>query len=68
MMPGHGANAIFFNKKKKIGRPEHLLTLQHLRPITPHFCLTLPSPATPPLLKEDVICVSPLKRARNEDN
>ena len=25
MMSGHGANTIFFNKKK-IGRPEHLLT------------------------------------------
>ena len=32
MMSGHGANLIFFNKKKKkIGRPEHLLTF-HLHP------------------------------------
>ena len=26
MMSGHGANPIFFNKKKKIRRPEYLLT------------------------------------------
>ena len=26
MMPGHGGNPIFFNKKIKIGRPEHSLT------------------------------------------
>ena len=26
MMSGHGANPIFFNKKIKIGRPEHSLT------------------------------------------
>ena len=25
MMSGHGANPIFFNKKTKVGRPEHLL-------------------------------------------
>ena len=25
-MPGHGANSIFFDKKMKIGRPEHSLT------------------------------------------
>ena len=55
MMSSHGGNPIFFNKKIKIGRPEHSLTLP-LRPITSHFCLT-PLP-----LKVDVICVSPLKR------
>ena len=27
MMSGHGANPICFNKKRKIGRPEHSLTL-----------------------------------------
>ena len=27
MMSAHGANQIFFNNKKKIGRPEHLLPL-----------------------------------------
>ena len=42
MMSGHGANPIFFNKKR-IGRPEHLLTLTLLRPITAHFCLIPPS-------------------------
>ena len=26
MMPGHGANSTLFNKKKKIGPPEHSLT------------------------------------------
>ena len=28
-----------FSLKKKIGRPEHLLTPQLLGPITSHFCL-----------------------------
>ena len=38
MMSGHGANPIFFNKKIKIGCPEHLLTPNSpLRPITFHF-------------------------------
>ena len=27
-------------KKKKIGRPDHSLILQPLRPITSHICLT----------------------------
>ena len=57
MMSGHGGNPIFFNKKIKIGRPEHSLTPHPLRPITSHFCLTLPPP---PPLKVDAICVSPL--------
>ena len=34
MISGHGTNPIFFNKKKKIGRPEHLLT-PHPLPLTP---------------------------------
>ena len=29
MMSGHGGNPIFFNKKIKIGRPEHSLTAPH---------------------------------------
>ena len=43
MMPGHGANPIFFNKKIKIGRPEHLIIPpppQHLHPTTSHLCQT----------------------------
>ena len=40
MMSGHGANPFFFNKKK-IGRPEHLLTPHPLHPITHYFYLTL---------------------------
>ena len=55
MMSGHGVNPIFFNKKIKTGRPEHSLTPHPLHPITSHFCLNPP----PPLLKVDVICVSP---------
>ena len=56
MMSGHGANPIFFNKKMKIGCPEHSVTPLHpLRPITSYFRLT-----SPPHLKVDVKCVSPL--------
>ena len=58
IMSGHGANPIFFNKKKK--RLEVKNTRQpstSLHPITSHFCLT---PSHPPL-KVDVICVLPLK-------
>ena len=47
-MPGHGPNPIFFNKKIKIGRPEHSLTLHPLRPITSHFCLNTSPPPSPP--------------------
>ena len=45
MMSGHGANPIFFNKKIKIGRPEHSLT-----PHPPTFdnISFLPYPPTPP--------------------
>ena len=39
MVSCHGANPIFFNKKIKIGRPEHSLLIL-LRPITSYFCLT----------------------------
>ena len=44
-------------KKAKIGRPEHLLTLHPLHPITSHFCLPHPLHPPPPI-KVDVICVS----------
>ena len=44
MMSGRGGNPIFFNKKIKIGRPEHSLTPHPLRPIRSHFCLTPPPP------------------------
>ena len=43
-MSDHGANSIFFNKKIKIGCPEHLLTPHPVRPATSHFCLTSPTP------------------------
>ena len=43
-------------KKKKIGRPEQLLTPTPLRQVTSHLCLRPPPP-----LKVDVICVSPVK-------
>ena len=56
MMFGNSANPILFNKNIKIGRPENLLTLHPLRPITSNFCLT-PTP-----LKVDVICVSPVNK------
>ena len=39
LLPGHGANPIFFNKKKKAECPEHLLPHAFLRPIT--FLATL---------------------------
>ena len=56
MMSGHGANPIFLNnKKKKIGRPEHSLTLYPLRPTASHFCL-IPLPP----VKVNVISVSHL--------
>ena len=46
MMSGHGANPIFFNKKIKIGHPEHSLT-----PHTPtsNNISFLPPPPHPPL-------------------
>ena len=55
MMSGHDANQIFFNKKRKIGRPDHLLTS--------HFCFTLPPRPTqngpyiciPPYLPQDFL-------------
>ena len=40
MMSGYVANPIFFNKKMKIGRPEHSFTPHPLRPIASQFCLT----------------------------
>ena len=58
MIPGHGANTIFFNKKIKMGRPEDLVTPH---PSTPNNISFLPYSPTPPL-EVDVICVSPLTR------
>ena len=54
-MSGHDPNPIFFNKKMKIGRPEHSLTPH---PPTSDNISFLPYPPTP--LKGDVVCVSPL--------
>ena len=44
MMSGYGANPISFNKKIKIGCPEHSLTSHPLHLITSHFYLTPPPP------------------------
>ena len=57
MMSGHGGNPIFFNKKIKIGRPEHSSTPH---PPTSDNISFLPYPLSPPFIKVDVICVSPL--------
>ena len=57
MMSGHGGSPIFFNKKIKIGRPEHSLTPHPLRPITSHFCLT-PHPSSPPQSGRHM-CITP---------
>ena len=56
-MSGHGANPIFFNKKKKkkFGRPEHSLTPHPLHSITSHFCLI------PPLQSGRQMCITPFK-------
>ena len=57
MMSGHGANPIFFNKKKiKIERPEHSLPPTPLRPIS-HFCLN-PPPLPPPKIGR-YMCITP---------
>ena len=58
MIPGHGANTIFFNKKIKMGRPEDLITPH---PSTPTNISFLPYSPTSPL-EVDVIFVSPLTR------
>ena len=51
-MSGYGANPIFFNKKLKIGDPEHSLTPP------PPTSNNISSLAYPPLsLNVDVICV-----------
>ena len=72
MMFGHGANPIFFDKKIKIGRPEHSLTPY---PPTSDNISFLSYPPLTPTLKEDVICVSPLtvdiaefRKAIKDDN
>ena len=52
MMSGHGANLIFFIKKKRLNIQNTRLIPTPLSPKTYHFCLT-PTP-----LKVDVMCVS----------
>ena len=49
MISGHGTNPIFLNKKHKEWTSRTSATLQPLRPITSHFCLTplLPSKKMP---------------------
>ena len=60
MMPGHGANPIFFTKNKiKIGRPEHSIP-PLLRPITSHFYLTFPPP---PTQSGRYMCINPKRLA-----
>ena len=54
MMFGHGANSIFFNKKRKDWKTRTLVKPHPLRAVTSHFCLS-----PPPFLKVDIICVSP---------
>ena len=65
MMSGHGGNPIFCNKKNKDWTSRTLAIPHSLRPITSHFCLTLPPPVPPrpppPHLKVDFICILPLK-------
>ena len=56
MMSGHGTNPIFFNKKIKIGRPEHSLPPT---PTSDDFSFL------PDTLKVDVISVSLLNEIRN---
>ena len=60
MIPsGHGGNPVFFNKKIKIGRPEHSLTPTPLRPINLIF------PYTPPQSGHHT-CITPnLKKRKN---
>ena len=53
MMPGHGTNPVFFNKKSltkkiKIGRPEHSLTLQPTTSDNISFLLYPPALPLPP--------------------
>ena len=56
-MTGYGANPIFFNKRIKIGHPEHLLTSPPPHLPTSDNISFLPYP-TPTPLKVGLICVS----------
>ena len=47
----------FFDKKMKIGRPEHSLIPHLLRPIISHICLTLPSHHPPQSGRH--MCITP---------
>ena len=58
-----GPNSIFFDKKKKIEHPEHLLPPTPLRLITSHFCLTSLNH-----VKVDVNFVSPLMLSKTKDH
>ena len=62
MMSGYGENPGFFNKKVKIGRPQHSLTPTPLRPITSHFSLT---PHPPPPSKWTSYMYHPLYKLKN---
>ena len=58
-MSGYGSNPIFFNKKIKIGRPEHLLPpFPHPSTADSIFALPPTHPSST-LLNVDFICVSP---------
>ena len=52
MISGHGPNPIFFNEKLKIGRPEHSVTPDPIRPITSHFCVKVACRVRVAYLKE----------------
>ena len=56
MMSGHGGNPIFFNKKIKIGRPEHSLTPH---PPTSDKILFLPYPPPSPPQSGSHLCITP---------
>ena len=58
MMSGHGGNPIFFNKKIKIGRPEHSLTPP---PPTSDNISFLPYPPPLPLQSGRHLCITPIQ-------
>ena len=57
MMSGHGGNPIFFNKKIKIGCPEHSLTPHPPTTENISFLPSLPSP--PPPQSGRHMCITP---------
>ena len=64
-MLGLGANPIFFKKKIKIGGPEQSLTPPPSPTPKSDIVSYLPYHSPPPLLKVNVICISPLTRCNN---